>query len=162
MPFPTGTTCKLARHGEGGLMAEHLHRWQPTTAPSPLCAHGFSQPEVGSLSHLFNLVGLVTCFDQHNVAEATLCLFQADALGGLVASVFAPLEVWPRLSSEEGSHGDKEATEKRTKVSQLTASSKVPDMWIKAILDHPAAVKPPQQIPYGTHRSPPQISDPQN
>lgn len=57
--------------------------------------------------HLFNLAGLVTCFDQQNVAEATLWLFQADALGGLVASVFAPLEVWPRLSSEEGSHGDR-------------------------------------------------------
>lgn len=51
MPFPTGTTSKPTRHGEGALMAEHLHRWQLTTAPAPLGVHGFSQTEVRSLSH---------------------------------------------------------------------------------------------------------------
>ena len=76
--------------------------------------------EVGSISHPFNLAGLVTCFNQQNVAEATLCLFQAYTLGGLVVSLFAPLIVCPRLPSDEGSHGDRETEtpRKRIKVSQ--------------------------------------------
>lgn len=76
--------------------------------------------------------------------------------------MFAPLEIWPRLSSDEDSHGDREAIEKRIKVSQPKASTKVSDMQTKAVLEHPAAAKPLQQIPHGRHRSPPQISDPQN
>lgn len=40
-----------------------------------------------------------------------------------MASVFAPLEIWPRLSSDKDSHGDREAIEKRIKVSQPKAST---------------------------------------
>ena len=53
---------------------------------------------------------------------------------------------------------EREGMWRRTKVSQPTASTKVPDMWSKVILDPPVAVKPLQ---LGTHMSPPLISGPQ-
>lgn len=70
-----GTTYKPSSDGEWGILGDHLQKRQPTIPPTPVHVHYSSHPEVGSISCPFNLAGLVTCFDQQNVAEVTLCLF---------------------------------------------------------------------------------------
>ena len=71
------------------------------------------------------------------------------------------LKVWPRLLNDERAGGERGQVEEDQGV-PATGGTKVPDMWNKAILDLPAALKPLQQILYRTQASPPHSSGTQS
>ena len=136
-------------------------RQQPTTPPTSVGTLLF--PWWGGVSFLPLQSGWTCCFDQQNPVEVTLCLFYSrprtsEALWLLVLVL---LKVWPRLLNDERAGGERGQVEEDQGV-PATGGTKVPDMWNKAILDLPAALKPLQQILYRTQVSPPHSSGTQS
>lgn len=77
----------------------------------------------------------LACFDQENVVEVMFWNFAAQALRGFVVSTFTfktqpPCKEIQAILLQRG-HLEKEVTRRRTEARLPTASTKLPDAWMR-------------------------------